>query len=107
MKLQAVTGKLEKFKAAIPLFEQKLKGMNLSTEKPDKLAPHVKDIADLGVEIRKLKEEVDTIGTGMDNTQFHLDELRKQEAKKATQDAFNKMDELRKAGHAKDKKNDS
>ena len=54
-----------------------------------------------------MKEDVDLIGTGMDNTQFHLDELRKQEAKKATQDAFNRMDELRKAGHAKEKKHDS
>lgn len=49
LKLQAVSGKLEKYKGAVPQIEQKLKGVNLTTEEPAKLAPHVKDIADLGV----------------------------------------------------------
>ncbi len=105
-KLNDVTNKLEKLKAAIPLHEHKLKGVKLATEEPSNLAPHVKDIADLGVEIRKLHGDIDAIETGMSNTQFHIDELRKAQEKEVTQEAFNRMDELRKAGHAKEIKHE-
>ena len=105
--MQAVQDKLNKLSAQIPVFEGKVKGMDLPKEEGRLLAPHVRDIADLGVEIRKLNGEVDGLGNGMDDTLARLDELRKMKSKSAEKEAFDRMDELRNAGRAKDNKNDA
>ena len=93
-KLKDIKKRLEGLKGQIPVLGKKHLGSDLSKEEPAKLAPIVGEVANLGVEIRKLNGDLDGIDGNIGDITRHTEELLLMARKKKESDLQDKMDEL-------------
>ena len=70
----------------------------MAKEEPAKLAPIVGEVANLGVEIRKLNGDLDGVDGSMGDITRHTEELLMMARKKKDAEIQDKMDELAKQG---------
>ena len=97
-KLKDIKKRLEGLKGQIPVLGKKHLGSDLSKEEPAKLAPIVGEVANLGVEIRKLNGDLDGIDGNIGDITRHTEELLMMARKKKDAEIQDKMDELAKQG---------
>ena len=97
-KLRDITKRLDGLKAQIPVLGKKHLGADLTKEEPAKLAPIVGEVANLGVEIRKLNGDLDGIDGNIGDITRHTEELLFIARKKKDAEIQDKMDELAKQG---------
>ena len=95
-KLKDITKRLDGLKAQIPVLGKKHLGADLTKEEPAKLAPIVGEVANLGVEIRKLNGDLDGIDGNIGDITRHTEELLLMARRKKESDLQDKMDELAK-----------